>query len=184
MSSEAIWLMDLSASPMEACTLLTLLRIWELKCSARVDSLRTSSATTANPRPASPARAASIAALSDSRLVCLEMESISPSTSRMPPTCWLTDSIFSTSSMPTLLLLIMPLTISCKVAEVSSKEFEMEKPSSPGCFSTTETAASRCSFIKWCMPSKLPSSFPIASLNNDCIWLRSSFDPAKCVSNS
>lgn len=34
-----------------------------------VASLRTSSATTANPRPASPARAASIAALSASRLV-------------------------------------------------------------------------------------------------------------------
>ncbi|MNQ74197.1 hypothetical protein D3C85_889510 [compost metagenome] len=44
--------------------------------------LRTSSATTANPRPASPARAASIAALSASRLVCWEMPLI---TSRICP---------------------------------------------------------------------------------------------------
>ena len=43
------------------------------------DRSRTSSATTAKPRPASPARAASMAALSASRLVCLEIPSISPS---------------------------------------------------------------------------------------------------------
>ena len=36
----------------------------------RVDKVLTSSATTAKPRPASPARAASIAALSASKLVC------------------------------------------------------------------------------------------------------------------
>ena len=39
----------------------------------RFDSMRTSCATTANPRPASPARAASMAAFSASRLVCQAM---------------------------------------------------------------------------------------------------------------
>jgi hypothetical protein len=43
----------------------------------RPERSRTSSATTAKPRPASPARAASIAAFSASRLVCLAIEPIS-----------------------------------------------------------------------------------------------------------
>jgi len=44
-------------------------RISSLNLFERRDRLRTSSATTANPRPASPARAASIAAFNTSRLV-------------------------------------------------------------------------------------------------------------------
>ncbi|MNP61904.1 hypothetical protein D3C76_1571350 [compost metagenome] len=46
-------------------------------------SVRTSSATTANPRPCSPALAASIAALSASKLVCSAMLLITSSTRLM-----------------------------------------------------------------------------------------------------
>jgi hypothetical protein len=45
-------------------------------CEERCARLRTSVATTANPRPASPARAASTAALSASRLVCRAISSM------------------------------------------------------------------------------------------------------------
>ena len=44
----------------------------------RSASFRTSPATTAKPLPASPARAASMAALSASRLVCLAISSMKP----------------------------------------------------------------------------------------------------------
>ena len=47
-------------------------------CEERCARLRTSEATTAKPRPASPARAASTAALSASRLVCRAISSITP----------------------------------------------------------------------------------------------------------
>jgi len=46
----------------------------------RCDRARTSSATTAKPRPYSPARAASMAALRASRLVCSAMVTIMSST--------------------------------------------------------------------------------------------------------
>ena len=49
----------------------------------------TSDATTAKPRPASPARAASMVALSASRLVCPAMFEISPTMSPMRVAAWL-----------------------------------------------------------------------------------------------
>ena len=58
--------------------------LWALSladAALRWASPRTSSATTANPRPASPAREASTAAFSASRLVCSAIWSITPITS-------------------------------------------------------------------------------------------------------
>ena len=53
-------------------------KLGESATAERCARLRTSVATTAKPRPASPARAASIAALSASRLVCFATSSIRP----------------------------------------------------------------------------------------------------------
>ncbi|CSB89550.1 Uncharacterised protein [Vibrio cholerae] len=52
------------------CRLLIIDSISDVDCVVRCARTRTSSATTAKPRPCSPARAASIAALSAKRLVC------------------------------------------------------------------------------------------------------------------
>ena len=58
-----------TASRAVPCRPRTILAMSALAAAARSDSARISSATTANPRPCSPARAASMLAFSDSRLV-------------------------------------------------------------------------------------------------------------------
>ena len=96
-----------------------------------VDSDLTSLATTANPRPASPARAASIVAFSASRLVCLAMVKISLATlptrssaSRSPAICpsipvtedtsaWMSDSDRCTRSCE--------LSTSCRACSVTDR---------------------------------------------------------------
>ena len=71
-------------------------------------SLRTSSATTANPRPCSPARAASIAAFRARRFVCsaisLIIPAISPIWSERSPSLWIisADSLTLSSMRPML----------------------------------------------------------------------------------
>ena len=54
-------------------------------CEERCANVRTSDATTAKPRPASPARAASTAALSANKLVCRAISSITPMMSEILP---------------------------------------------------------------------------------------------------
>ncbi|MCY1507178.1 hypothetical protein D9M68_414460 [compost metagenome] len=79
----AIWwlvLIAFTAAPTPPCSLAIICSISSVDCWVRLARVRTSSATTAKPRPCSPARAASMAALSASRLVCSAMPLITSST--------------------------------------------------------------------------------------------------------
>ena len=75
-----------TASVVSCCTWRMTSPISLVASTERSASLRTSSATTAKPRPASPARAASMAAFRASRLV---WSAISSMTSRILPISWL-----------------------------------------------------------------------------------------------
>jgi len=68
--------MRVLATPMASCTLAMEPSILSVASDVRMARLRTSSATTANPRPDSPALAASMDAFNASRLVCPEISVI------------------------------------------------------------------------------------------------------------
>jgi hypothetical protein len=70
-----------TAEPVESCTERICAEMSSVALAVCTASDFTSDATTANPRPASPARAASMVALSASRLVCPAMLRISSTTS-------------------------------------------------------------------------------------------------------
>ncbi|MNS86378.1 hypothetical protein D3C72_1202800 [compost metagenome] len=79
----AAWLLALMTSTAASelpCRRSIMSWICAVDCWVRWASRRTSSATTAKPRPCSPARAASMAAFSASRLVCSAMARITSST--------------------------------------------------------------------------------------------------------
>ena len=80
---------------------------WRISLAAdkvRCDRLRTSVATTAKPRPCSPARAASTAAFSARMLVWNAMESISCVISLMrPDAVWICFMVLATPSTASLL---------------------------------------------------------------------------------
>ncbi|MNH21508.1 hypothetical protein D3C79_813190 [compost metagenome] len=75
--------MALPASAVRSCNSAIILLISAVEAWVRWARERTSSATTAKPRPCSPARAASMAALSASRLVCSAMPRMTSSTMLM-----------------------------------------------------------------------------------------------------
>ena len=110
---------DWSTSALPACTRCTLSLISPLisfaAAALRWDRLRTSLATTAKPRPCSPARAASTAALSDSRLVWNAISSISPTMSAILRLEALISSIAATACAAT-----SPPRSACSRAPVAS----------------------------------------------------------------
>ena len=65
---------EVTASPVEACIAATCADIPSVALAVWLASAFTSEATTAKPRPDSPARAASMVAFSASRLVCAAIE--------------------------------------------------------------------------------------------------------------
>ncbi|HZO30782.1 MAG TPA: hypothetical protein VFH48_32845 [Chloroflexota bacterium] len=104
---------------------------WTLRISSLIDlvsrwllsaSLRTSSATTAKPRPCSPALAASMAAFSASRLVCSAMSSIVSTTAPIRSPSFPSSSTRDAASDTTLVIAWIDSTVSRTAAAPRSAE--------------------------------------------------------------
>ena len=195
-SREAMWDTVSRTLAMDSFELCASLRICSLKAVERSDRLRTSSATTAKPRPASPARAASMAAFSASRLVWSAIDFTSSSNEKMPSRCWAMSSMWCTV-VPLWPATCSNASTSCSMRWLAfwAKRATSTPARSPSPLrSMMRAMAALCSrdlrFIASKLPPRLPTASRISSRARSISWRepsislltkrRSSLNSASC----